>query len=138
MSCDCTPVGTIIPYKGFAEPEGWIFCDGKERNNNDNIFKLLIELEIGTFNSLQNIYIPPDHTGSTLTKVDDTYNDKVNMLLLINKQFLEKINKCHVYIKNNTIEKSYNNCYTNIISKNNENSNFGIVNNEIKWLIKYK
>jgi hypothetical protein len=136
MSCDCSPCGTVLPYKGLFEPDNWIFCDGKILDNSDGKYNLLIEIGIGSTNLGEKTYIPPDYSGSTLTKIDDTYNDKLNMLILINKQFLEKINKCHIYIKNNIIENNYNNCFTGIDSS--EDNNVGILNNEINWIVKYK
>jgi microcystin-dependent protein len=51
------PVGSIMAYLGSSEPEGWIFCNGRSRQN-DGRFEPLLRLGIGTRSVGQ--YTPPN------------------------------------------------------------------------------
>ena len=127
---DDLPIGTIIAYAGILEPTGWIFCDGIPRDNGQ-IYKELISMDIGILDSSMN-YVPPAYTNAILTKIDDTYNDVLNQLI-INNYKTHSNNVCHTYIANKNFE-SYNN---NFFIKNEDNCQIKFVNKKINWIIKY-
>lgn len=129
------PIGTIIAFKGLIEPENWIFCDGIPRIYNKD-YDNLINFEIGILD--KDKYIPPNYDDSVLSKVNDTYNDKIQLLLLANKKMIQELEICHVYIHNNIFQTNYNNKYFSNDDKNYEEYNCEIIENNIKWIIKYK
>lgn len=50
-----TPPGTIVPYLGTTDPDGWVICDGIQRTN-DSKYDELISLSYGTISGTY--YIP--------------------------------------------------------------------------------
>ena len=58
-----TPVGTIVSYLGTSDPEGWIICDGTQRNNGNGRYKELKDIlnsALGVATNTQDIVTPPD------------------------------------------------------------------------------
>ena len=60
-SSDGYPTGSIMPYLGTTDIDGWILCDGIEVNNNqDGKYNALFNLGIGEGGNLFNKYTPPN------------------------------------------------------------------------------
>jgi microcystin-dependent protein len=38
-----SPIGSVIAYAGAIEPEGWLFCDGRSLDKNDQRYKALFD-----------------------------------------------------------------------------------------------
>ena len=127
---ETSPPGTILSFNSEVEPDGWIICDGVKRMNTCNIYKNLIEMEIGTLTE-DNYYTPPDYSGSIISKVDESCSNKINLLKLMN--ITDKISNvnCHNYIVN----KKFVNSYNKYVNKLKFNVNF--IDNNIYWIIKY-
>ena len=96
------PVGTIQAYMADIEPDGWLFCDGIEKENTNNKFNSLLQLNIGKLNDNLK-YIPPDYSKSAITSISDNIIDKTNLLLSLNlKKYSARI--VHTYMKNNLLK----------------------------------
>ena len=55
------PPGSIMPYLGTTDIDGWILCDGIERNNNqDGRYNTVFNLGIGAGGNLFTSYTPPN------------------------------------------------------------------------------
>jgi len=69
---DEVPTGTIMPFNGefLDETKNWIICDGIKRENNDDKYRDLIKLSIGTITD-DNFYIPPNYDNMSLTESAD-------------------------------------------------------------------
>jgi microcystin-dependent protein len=56
-----SPSGCIVPYLGVRDTDGWVLCDGIERNNNtDGKYNVLFSLQIGTGGNAFTNYTPPN------------------------------------------------------------------------------
>jgi len=135
MSENNAIVGTIICYRGTFEPEGWIFCDGMSRKNENGKYNELLKIEIGELND--DVYTPPNHDNCIITQIDDSY-EKILELLLDDLKSKNMRAKCHTYLKNGIFEREYNNNF--IDSKSNccvnESQNINIVHKPLRWIIK--
>jgi microcystin-dependent protein len=55
------PSGSIVPYLGVRDTDGWVLCDGIVRNNNaDGKYNVLFSLQIGTGGNNSANYTPPN------------------------------------------------------------------------------
>ena len=52
-----TPPGTIVPYLGTTDPDGWVICDGSERLY-DSKYDELISLSYGALSDSGTHYTP--------------------------------------------------------------------------------
>ena len=65
--------GQIIAYLGTTDPDGWVICDGLERDWHTK-YQSLIDMSIGSKNGLK--YIPPDLSNCILRGKDSANNIK--------------------------------------------------------------
>jgi hypothetical protein len=131
------PVGTIQAYMAHIEPDGWLFCDGLEKENTNNKFNNLLQLNIGSLNDNLK-YVPPDYSKSAITSISDNIIDKTNLLLSLHlKKYSARI--FHSYMKNNLLIVDYNNNFLkNYCNTNNNDIDLNIIEDRpIKWIIKY-
>lgn len=100
-------IGTIKMYMGENDPEDWLICDGKERNNIDNKYDSLKRFDFGTF--INDKYVPPDYSNSKLIYSDNKYNE--NNINFMNPDVITGScgRSCHYYIRNFNFINSYNN-----------------------------
>jgi microcystin-dependent protein len=63
------PVGSIMSYMGTSDPDGWVICDGKPRDNNNSKYNSLVALSIGSQGS-SSVYTPPNLQGLFLYSSD--------------------------------------------------------------------
>jgi hypothetical protein len=132
------PVGTIQAYMGDVLPDGWLFCDGIEKENIDNKFNNLLQLNIGKLNNNLK-YIPPDYSKSAITSISDNIIDKTNLLLSLNLK-KNSVRIVHSYMKNNFLILDHNNnLFKNECNTDNNNIiDLNIIEDRpIKWIIKY-
>lgn len=105
MEAVCT--GSVFCFKGLNAPEGWIFCDGIPRPNDDGIYNKLIEEDIGTIDKDTNLYTPPNYDNTVVAKIDESQE---NILGLLSKmhEIYDEAKYIHAYITNGKI-RNYNN-----------------------------
>jgi hypothetical protein len=113
-SIDNNCTGSVVCFKGINEPEGWIFCDGMERLNNNGIYNKLIEEQLGTFDSNTNLYTPPNYDNSVITKVDESRQNLFNLLHKL--EDIRNTNYIHTYVSMGKV-RNYNNKFFNHIYK---------------------
>ena len=77
-------IGELIMYKGTHDTENWVLCDGKERDNEDNKYDELINMEIGEKKG--NKYFPPDYNTMSLFSLERSDEDIIDLL---SKQILK-------------------------------------------------
>ena len=65
------PVGSICPYGGSSDPNGWIICNSTERDWHTK-YQSLIDMSIGAKNGLK--YTPPN-LSDCLLRGKDSAND---------------------------------------------------------------
>uniref|UniRef100_A0A6C0LBP0 Uncharacterized protein n=1 Tax=viral metagenome TaxID=1070528 RepID=A0A6C0LBP0_9ZZZZ len=58
------PASSITAYLGNTDPDGWVICDGIQRNVSDSRYTNLVTMAIGT--GTANAYTPPDYRGAFL------------------------------------------------------------------------
>uniref|UniRef100_A0A6C0L7T9 Uncharacterized protein n=1 Tax=viral metagenome TaxID=1070528 RepID=A0A6C0L7T9_9ZZZZ len=56
--------GTVCAYLGSTDIDGWVICDGIQRNVSDSRYTNLVTMAIGT--GTANAYTPPDYRGAFL------------------------------------------------------------------------
>jgi hypothetical protein len=125
-------IGSIIMYNGDLEPDGWIFCDGVPRNNDNNKFKNLLDIGIGKI--VNDKYIIDNYSKSIVCNFDTDSNEIVNSIIKLRSVDDIKNNIIHCYIVNNSF-KEYNNKLTD---KTSVEFNPMLQSKTINWLIKYK
>jgi hypothetical protein len=135
MSDNNAIVGSIICYRGTFEPEGWIFCDGIPRKNENGKYNNLLEIEIGVVDG--DMYTPPNHDNCIITQIDDSY-EKTLELLLDTLKSRRMGAKCHTYMKNGVFSREYNNNFIESESNccKNECQNINIIHRPLRWIIK--
>ena len=123
-----------MAYSGHIEPDGWIFCDGIERENIDGIFDKLIFIKIGKLNDMK--YAPPLYENMDLIKKDKIDVNKLmpkfyghvhNTRLKLDQLYFKREDT--IVEKNPIIKEWITNTINNTLSNNN------II--ELKWIIKY-
>ena len=123
-----------MAYSGNIEPDGWIFCDGIERENIDGIFDKLIFIKIGKLNDMK--YAPPLYENMDLIKKDKIDVNKLmpkfyghvhNTRLKLDQLYFKREDT--IVEKNPIIKEWITNTINNTLSNNN------II--ELKWIIKY-
>ena len=67
--------GQIIAYLGTTDPDGWVICDGLERDWHTK-YQSLITMSIGAKNGAGTKYIPPDLSNCLLRGKDSTNDIK--------------------------------------------------------------
>jgi microcystin-dependent protein len=72
------PVGSICPYGGSSDPNGWIICNELQRDWDDK-YQSLIDMSIGAKNGEGTKYIPPDLRKYTMIGTDTTANLKTSV-----------------------------------------------------------
>ena len=135
MSDNNAIVGSIICYRGTFEPEGWIFCDGIPRKNENGKYNNLLEIEIGVVNG--DMYAPPNHDNSVISQIDDSYEKTLELLVdSLKKKDMGEI--CHTYMTNGKFSREYNNIFTESESNcsDNKSQNINIVHRPLRWIIK--
>jgi hypothetical protein len=61
------PPGSVIAYMGTSDPDGWIICNGTQRNNGaDGRYNNLIAMGIGSGSANASNYTPPNYKGAFL------------------------------------------------------------------------
>jgi microcystin-dependent protein len=70
------PVGSICPYGGSSDPNGWIICNSTERDWHTK-YQSLIDMSIGTKNGLK--YTPPDLRKYTMSGTNTAANLKTSV-----------------------------------------------------------
>lgn len=71
-------IGELIMYKGTQDTENWVLCDGKERDNEDNRYDELINMEIGEKKG--NKYFPPDYNTMSLFSLERGGDEIIDIL----------------------------------------------------------
>ena len=72
------PVGSICPYGGSSDPNGWIICNSTERDWHTK-YQSLIDMSIGAKNGAGTKYIPPDLRKYTMIGTNTTANLKTSV-----------------------------------------------------------
>ena len=129
--------GCISAYTGDVEPDGWIFCDGVERDNINGKFDKLIEINVGQINNTNLRYLPPNYNNSVITSIDDSIINKVDLLIAFNLKKRNITRSVHNYYYNKTMITEYNNnCLKNENEKKDYMDNM-IYDKSLSWIVKY-
>jgi len=92
-------VGELIMYDAKMDIENWVLCDGKKRDNSDNRYNELINLEIGEKKG--DNYFPPNYNTMALVSLERSEDDIADYL---SKQVLgsevgyNRLMNCHILL----------------------------------------